>query len=125
MITSTALEQKYLAEISDGTHTFLADTGVAYGGQFAGFGPVSLLEAALAGCITMMVRIAADKKNIPLDGVQVEAKLTQGKTENLFEYRIITKGDLTEEQLAVLHRAAEACPVKKIMSGTNVFKKID
>ncbi len=125
MITSTSLAEKYLARFTDGTHEALADTAQEYGGAFAGFKPVDLLEAALANCVTMVVRIAADKRNIPLAGVTVQVKLNrENKDESVFEYSIVLQGELTDEQRATLLRAASGCPVKKILSGAVSFKDV-
>jgi putative redox protein len=125
MITSTSLPEKYLARFTDGTHEALADTAPEYGGAFAGFKPVDLLEAALANCVTMVVRIAADKRSIPLAGVSVQVKLNrENKDESVFEYSIDLRGELTDEQRATLLRAASGCPVKKILSGAVSFKDV-
>ncbi|HWR04943.1 MAG TPA: OsmC family protein [Humidesulfovibrio sp.] len=125
MITSTSQPEKYLARFTDGTHEALADTAPEYGGAFAGFKPVDLLEAALANCITMVVRIAADKRNIPLTGISVRVGLNrENKDESVFEYAIDMQGDLTDEQRATLLRAASGCPVKKILSGAVSFKDV-
>ncbi|MDP2847717.1 MAG: OsmC family protein [Humidesulfovibrio sp.] len=125
MITSTSQPDKYLARFTDGTHEAFADTTPEYGGAFAGFKPVDLLEAALANCITMVVRIAADKRGIPLAGVIVTAHLNRdNKDESVFEYTIDLQGELTDDQRAGLLRAASGCPVKKILSGAVSFKDV-
>lgn len=125
MIISTSQSEKYLARFTDGTHEALSDTALEYGGAFAGFKPVDLLEAALANCITMVVRIAADKRNIPLAGISVRVGLNrENKDESVFEYAIDLQGELTGEQRAALLRAASGCPVKKILSGAVSFKDV-
>ena len=125
MITSTSLDEKYLARFTDGSHEALADTLPEYGGKGGGFKPVDLLEAALANCITMVLRIAADKRGIPLTGVSVQVQLNrENKAESVFEYRIAMQGELTEDQRAILLRAAGGCPVKKILGGAVAFKEM-
>ncbi len=123
MITSTSLPEKFLARFSDGEHEGLTDTTPKYGGASAGFKPVELLEASLASCITTVLRIAADKRGIPLSGVKATVSLNlESKDESVFTYSIELQGELTDEQRATLLRAAEACPVKKALSRTVVFQ---
>ncbi|MDR3641431.1 MAG: OsmC family protein [Humidesulfovibrio sp.] len=125
MITSTSLPEKYCARFTDGKHEALADAPVEMGGQFAGFKPVQMLEAALATCITIVLRIAADKREIPLEGAEAVVKLNQdNKDESVFEYRVELKGKLTDDQRTTLLRAVAGCPVKKIMGGAVSFKEM-
>ena len=125
MITSTSLSEKYLARFTDGTHEAHTDTTPQYGGASAGFKPVELLEASLAACINTVLRIAADKRSIPLTGASVQVRLNRdNKDESVFEYAIDMQGELTEEQRATLLRAIAGCPVKKILSGAVSFKEM-
>jgi Predicted redox protein, regulator of disulfide bond formation len=125
MITSTSLPEKYCTRFTDGKHEALADAPVEMGGQFVGFKPVQMLEAALSSCITIVLRIAADKRGIPLEGVESVVVLNQdNKAESVFEYKVELKGDLTDEQRATLLRAVAGCPVKKIMGGAVTFKEM-
>jgi putative redox protein len=123
VITSTSLPDKYLARFSDGTHEALTDTVPEHGGQSAGFRPHDLLEAALASCICTIVRIAADKRGIPLAGVRVSVALNRENTEeSVFITSIELEGDLSPEQRDTLLRSASACPVKKTLSKRIVFQ---
>ncbi len=130
MITSTSLPEKFLTRFTDGAHEALADTTPEHGGQSGGFRPHALLEAALANCLCMTVRIAADKRGIPLAGVRASVVLSrEGQTgetgetdESVFTYAIELDGDLSEAQRAALLRAAGGCPVKKTLSRKVVFR---
>ena len=125
MITSTSLSEKYLARFTDGTHEAHPDPTPQYGGASAGFKPVELLEASLAACINTVLRIAADKRCIPLTGASVQVRLNRdNKDESVFEYAIDMQGERTEEQRATLLRAIAGCPVKKILSGAVSFKEM-
>lgn len=124
MITSTSQPEKYLARFSDGAHEALSDTTPQYGGASAGFKPMTLLEAALANCITIVLRMAADKKGIPLAGVNATVTLkTDDPAQTVFEYSIELLGELTDEQRSFLLRAANACPVKKALAKPVVFQE--
>ena len=126
MITSTSLPEKYLTRFTDGAYEALADTTPEHGGRSGGFRPHALLEAALANCLCMVVRIAADKRGIPLGGVRVRVDLKRegtGETgESVFTYAIELDGDLSEAQRATLLRAAQGCPIKKTLSQKVVFR---
>jgi len=124
MIISQSLPEKYQAQFTDGTQQACTDAPSEYGGQNAGFKPVDLMEASLATCITTVIRLAADKRSIPLTGVKVTVNMSRDKTatETVFTYAIELAGELTEEDRATLLRAANGCPVKKALSRPVVFQ---
>ncbi|MDO9632680.1 MAG: OsmC family protein [Humidesulfovibrio sp.] len=123
MITSTNLPENFMATFTDGTHEALVDTPVSNGSKFAGFTPPSLLEASLATCINLIVRVAAENHGIPLAGIKVQVSLnTANKDETVFEYSMALEGELTDDQRTTLRHAANGCPVKKILSGAVSFK---
>lgn len=116
MITCESLDQDFLARFTDGTHEALTDTTPQWGGASAGFAPHDLLEAALAGCITIVTRMSAKKHNIPLEGMSVKVTLNRDDpAKTVFTYSMDLKGDLTSEQCEKLRRAAKACPVHKTL----------
>ena len=125
MVTSNSLSPNYLTRLSDGTHEILADIPPEHGGQNAGFKPHDLLEAALASCMAMTVRVAAAHHNIPLTGVSVSVSLDgSDPAEAVFSYTTTLEGDLTEQQRASLLRAVNACPVKKTLNKKLVFQQL-
>src|SRR6266540_2895364 len=52
-----------------------ADTTVDKGGGSAGFRPHDLLEAALASCLTMSLRMCAEKYDIPFSEIRTKVSL--------------------------------------------------
>jgi putative redox protein len=124
MITSKSLPEKYLTTINDGKHEALTDAPESKGGKSAGFKPVELVEAALASCINIILRVSADARAIPLTGLTVQVQLNENKDESVFEYKIDMQGDLTDEQRSTLLHAVAGCPVKKILSGAVSFKEM-
>lgn len=126
MIRSQSLPEKYKAVFSDGEHECATDTTAQWGGAGAGFKPMELLEASLAACIQTVLRMAADKRGIPLAGVTVTATLdTSSAAETVFGYKIELSGELTDEQRATLLRSVAGCPVKKALSKPVVFKEVE
>jgi putative redox protein len=80
------------------------------------------LEAALASCLNIYVRVCAKNHNIPLTGVVTEVALErQNPGEVVFRYALELKGHLTEEQRWELLQAAQSCPVHQILAGKISF----
>ncbi len=125
MITSTSMPEKFQVKFTDGKHEGLADAPVEMGGKAEGFKPPLLLEAALAACVNVVLRLAAEKRGIPLDGVEIKVSMNQeNKGETVFEYHVDMKGSLSTEQRETLMHAVAGCPVKKILSGAISFKEV-
>jgi putative redox protein len=117
MIISKSELAPYCTRFSDGTHEATSDVTPDKGGKHAGFRPHDLLEAALANCVNMMVRMYADHHRIPLAGVTTRVKLDRSvPDEVVFRYEVDLEGDLTPEQKLALQRAANACPVRRTLS---------
>jgi putative redox protein len=116
MIRAQSQPTPYRTWFSDGEHQGISDTTADKGGQHSGFRPHDLLEAALATCVGMTVRMYADHHGIPLRGVTANVTLDRGPDEVVFRYEIELDGDLTAEQRDRLLRAAGACPVRQTLS---------
>ena len=64
MIRANSTPENYLTTVSNGEFTLPADTTADKGGGGQGFRPHDLLEAALASCMNMSLRMAAQKAGI-------------------------------------------------------------
>jgi putative redox protein len=103
--------------ISNGVHQLVADAPVAKGGEGAGFGAHQLLEASLAACISMAVRMDAAARGLALDAVTVTVSLSRPDEKTTrFEYQLTVTGDLTDADRAGLDYAAQQCPVRSTLS---------
>ncbi|MFZ0960882.1 MAG: OsmC family protein [Terriglobia bacterium] len=117
MIFSKSESPRYRTRFSDGTHDGLSDTTTDKGGNHDGFRPHDLLEAALANCVNMTVRMYADHHGIPLVGVTTRVNLDRSlPDEVVFQYEVELAGELTSEQKQALFLAAHACPVRRTLS---------
>lgn len=123
MISASSETPRYRTRFSNGAHEAMADTTPDKGGGAAGFRPHELLEAALACCVNMSMRIVAENHAIPLDAVTTRVRLERGAEGAVFRTEIEIHGDaLTPEQREMVMRAAEACPVRRTLSGSIRFE---
>lgn len=97
---------------------FVADEPVAAGGLGSGPDPYDLLGAALGACTAMTLRLYADRKGLPLDGVDVAVAHAKhdGSPPDLFVREIALKGALDEAQRARLMEIANRCPVHRTLT---------
>ena len=112
-----SLPDRYAATFSNGDYSAPADTTAEKGGGDAGFRPHDLLEAALATCLTMTLRMAADERGFPLETVSANVTLDRSaKDEVVFEYSIELQGELTDAQREELLEAAGGSSVRQTLS---------
>ncbi|HVN49101.1 MAG TPA: OsmC family protein [Bacteroidota bacterium] len=117
MITTHNEPLQYQTTFTNGTHSALADTTEDKGGHNSGFRPHELLEAALASCINMHVRMYAQHHNVPLEKIQTIVSLDRSNpAQVVFNYSIELSGSLSPEQKEKLHHIAKTCPVHQTLS---------
>ncbi len=122
MITCFSKKSPFDTWFTNGKHEGHSDAPVEKGGADSSFGPHELLEAALASCLNIWVRVSAQTRNIPLTGVVTEVTLEQQNPgEAVFRYALELKGHLTEEQRWELIQAAQSCPVHQTLAGKISF----
>lgn len=123
MITAKSEQTGFLVRISNGKSETLADAGLDKGGTAQGFRPHELLEAALASCMNMHVRMYAAEHFLPLEAVSTTVTLDRGNPqETVFHYDIAVEGPLTEAQRKQILASALDCPVRKTLSRPMSFK---
>jgi len=114
----------YLTHITSPTHFIDADEPIADGGNDEGFSPSELLCSSLAACTCITVRMYADRKEFPLDGVEVTVSMgaEQEAEHTQIELQISFTGQLTDEQRDRLLVIAGKCPIHKVLSNPITIK---
>ena len=124
----TAERSGLLQNITIGPHQLRADEPIAFGGGDAGPDPYELLLAALGACTGMTIRMYAERKKWPLEGVQVQlahSKIhaedcadceTQPRSLDRIDREISFTGKLSADQLQRLREIADKCPVHRTLS---------
>jgi uncharacterized OsmC-like protein len=128
---------RFTQSISVGPHVLQADEPAEFGGNDAGPNPYELLLAALGACTSMTVRMYAERKQWPLQGVQVSLSHARIHAEDCaqcetnvgmidrIELEISLTGDLSEEQRGRLLDIANKCPVHRtLVSRTQIDVKL-
>ncbi len=111
-------EKHYTTYIQAGTNSLTADESVANGGQGEGFNPEELLAASLSACTSITLRMYADRKEMPIEKIEVGVVLTRNAegTATAIQRSIAITGGISPEQRERLLQIANACPVHKILS---------
>lgn len=126
MIRAESQPTNFLTEFTNGEHVAHSDIPIDQGGSNLGFRPHELLEAALANCMNITVRMAAKKHGIPLEGTLVAVSLNPSHPDGpTFEYRLQFKGSLSEAQRQRLLQTAARCPVHNTLSKEFHFHQVN
>lgn len=109
----------YATQLVVGHHHTVADEPVDLGGGDTGPSPTEILLSALGACTAITVRMYAERKQWPLDGVEVKlAYAERGKEKTVISRQLELRGKLDAEQRERLLQVANACPVHKLLTGT-------
>lgn len=116
------LTQNYECKTQIRNHSFSIDEPLEDGGKNLGPTPGEMLCASLAGCTAITLKMYIERKQWLVDSIEVEVYLKQ---KNIFERRILVKGDLQPKQRERIMNIANACPVHKLLEpGNTVETKI-
>ncbi len=123
---------KFGTEVHTATHRFVADEPKSYGGDDTGPTPYDLLLAALGTCTAMTMKLYADRKGWPFEGVTIHVthernhaedcdhcmREEEGMEVQALHRRIEVLGEgLSEEQRERIIAIADKCPVHRTLEG--------
>jgi len=119
---------RYSQNIYVGPHRLRGDEPIEAGGSDTGPNPYELLLAALGSCAGITVRMYADRKQWPLEGVHIELSYgaphaddsaacdTETRMITGIEMEVSFAGDLSEQQRERLLEIANKCPVHRTLT---------
>lgn len=117
------VEDKFTTTVQTKKHSLLADEPASVGGDDFGPSPYELLNAGLAACTVMTLKMYANRKKWDLQEVYVylthSKKHIQDMDKSVYLDQIHKKlkfvGNLTEEQKGRLKEIASRCPVHRTL----------
>lgn len=113
-------EEGYYSDVYARGHHLLADEPEDVGGSDSGPTPFEYLAAALGACTSITMRMYADRKEWPMEAVEVQVRYRkvpredgQGKRDRLERKLRIFGTDLDDDQRERLTEIANRCPVHR------------
>ena len=110
---------KFQLLLTTGKHRLFADEPDSFGGLDSGPSPFQLLAGALASCMTMTVRLYADRKGWLVKRIRTGVGHTREPDQaprDRFDVRLTFDGELDAEQRARMVEIAGKCPVHRALT---------
>ncbi|TCL56031.1 putative redox protein [Hydrogenispora ethanolica] len=122
MVKATPVGEPYSCLITDATHQLIADTTSDKGGNDNGFRPHELLEAALASCLTISLRMYLENQGIKIDSCSVTVELDRSNPDKtVFRKKVELNGAISESDRKRIEAVLASCPVQKTLSKELAF----
>lgn len=135
---ATLDEHRYQTRLKIDRFDMIADEPVDLGGTDEGPRPVSMLLAALGGCTNITLRMYTERKEWPMEGIDVELTHERRRVDEYegddlpegvkgyFDYiqmKIKVDGEeLDEKQLERMGVIVGKCPVHRILTGPLIIE---
>ncbi|MFD1063014.1 alpha/beta fold hydrolase [Winogradskyella litorisediminis] len=128
------LEDNFTTTIQTKNHTFIADEPASIGGKDYGPSPYEFLNASLAACTAMTLKMYAERKKLDLQEVFVYISYSRKHAEDMVPTSNTSKylhhidkklkfvGNLDTKQKERLKEIASRCPVHRTLESGVVFK---
>ena len=117
MTRASIASTNYQVQLENGRHKFSADEPKDLGGADTAPAPDELLEAALASCTAITLRMYAERKAWMILSIEVSVSFKRIEGKTFFTRQITIHGEVAEEQKQRLLQIAKACPVSKTLLG--------
>lgn len=129
-----SVEDNFTTSIQTANHTFIADEPASVGGNDFGPSPYEYLNAALAACTVMTLKMYAERKKWDLKEVFVYITHSRKHSEDMkdksdkpkyldhISKKLKFVGDLTSEQKDRLKSISSRCPVHKTLASEVIFE---
>ncbi len=112
-------DRRYAVSVFAGGHPAIVDVDKEDGGDGLGPNPTRLVEAALAACTAITMRMYAERKGWTIDALKVSvvrAETSDAHLSRALDKTIELTGPLDEAQREKLHDIASRCPVHRMLS---------
>jgi putative redox protein len=118
---------RYRVDIQAGQHRLTADEPVDHGGADTGPPPFGLLLSGLGTCTAITLRMYADRKHWPLEGLHVQLTYTvQDRATRWIDRAITLRGPLDDDHRARLAEIADKTPVTKaVRAGSQIRTTVE
>jgi putative redox protein len=116
MIETKSTNQDYHCLVTNSKIISDSDAPPSKGGLSNGFRPHELLEAALATCINITIRMTAKEKKINLDYVSTQVNLDRSDNKTIFKYKIDLGDKLSDSDRDFLMNIIDFCAVKQTLT---------
>ena len=126
MITAVSKGDNYITELSDGKHTFYADTLEHEGGSDMYARPTDILCSAYAACTNITTRMVLDREGLKYDKVTVWADIDRTDLNNVkFYIHTEIEGDIPQEKKDEIIERVKRCPVCRILKAEKEFLELN
>jgi len=120
-VTVTTGKVHYRTNIKIRNHELIADEPEDVGGKNEGPTATELLLSSLGTCSAVTLRMYADRKQWPLESVDITLDIDKnteaGELISTITKKITLSGDLDNDQRERLLLIADKCPVHKVLMG--------
>ncbi len=122
MIKTASEKEPFKVSFTNGKIVSVSDNTPEKGGHGDGFRPHDMLEAALACCMNMSVRMYAQEHSLPVENVATTVELDRSEPGRAcFRYSVEMGGPLSEDDKQEILEMLKNCPVRRTLSGEIAF----